>query len=112
VPPLVALGWPREQIALEWGRKDIALFAHPERTPESCRIVVEGKALGSGLHGARTQVNRYAAELGHPVDVLVTDGPVLRLFRHASPDDPLYLNCSDPRDSGRALLDALRYPVS
>ena len=66
VPLLVALGWPATQIAVEWRRRDVALFSSLERAPENCRVVLEGKIIGRGLHSAREQVDRYARESAIP----------------------------------------------
>jgi hypothetical protein len=89
------------------------LFGELRRAPESCRVIIEGKRLGDGLGFARPQVNRYAETVGHPVDVAVTDGPRLRLFRHDHPDSPpLYANFSVPRATAAELLEALRYPAA
>jgi hypothetical protein len=67
VPLLLALGWPREQIAIGWHYRDIALFSEMRRAPETCRFVIEAKTLGEGLGFARKQVDRYAREYGHAV---------------------------------------------
>jgi hypothetical protein len=55
VPLLIALGWPPEQIAVEWARKDIALFAELRRAPEACRVVIEAKKINDGLSFAYDQ---------------------------------------------------------
>ena len=111
VPLLVALGWPREQIAVEWRNRDVAVFDGLERSPRTCRLVIEGKSLGNGLDHARRQAARYAREFEHPVDVAVTDGPRMRLYRHDAPDaPPLYLCCWALRAEAVDLLNALRHP--
>ncbi len=50
---LLPLGWPRDQIALNWKYTDIALFSEPYRSPETCRVIIEGKGLNDGLRWAR-----------------------------------------------------------
>ncbi|MGH2947122.1 MAG: hypothetical protein ACRDPC_12845 [Solirubrobacteraceae bacterium] len=110
VPLLVALDWPPEQIALHWARTGIALFGELRRAPEACRLLIEGKRLGDGLGFARDQVDGYARErVGRPVDVAVTDGPRVRLYRHDQPDEPLYANLYSPRATAAALFGGLRY---
>ena len=51
VPLLEALGWAPEQIAVGWEYTDLALFNDPPfpREPANCRVVIEGKRIGSGL---------------------------------------------------------------
>ena len=44
---LRALGWPPEQIAVQWRRIDVAVFRALPRTPENCHLVIEAKRLGA-----------------------------------------------------------------
>ena len=108
VPLLVALGWPRENIALGWKYADIALFRETLRTPATCAVIIESKRLGDGLLWAQEQASGYATKLGHPVPTVVTDGLRYRLALPDS-DEHLYANLQVPRQTALELFDALRY---
>jgi hypothetical protein len=110
VPLLVALGWPPERVAVGWRFTDVALFSAIARTDSNCRAIVEAKRLEAGLARARDQVDRYAARVGHPVTVVVTDG--LR-YELAYPDKrTVYANLTRLREPAREFFDALRCPMS
>jgi len=109
VPFLRALGWPPENIAVEWRRIDVALFNTLPRTPENCRFVIEAKRLGTGLEGARRQAENYVARLGVLRDVIVTDGFRYRAFDHENNYKPVaYANLARLKQSSPALFDRLR----
>jgi hypothetical protein len=80
VPFLRALGWPPERIAVKWHCVDVAVFWDLPRTPENCRFVIEAKRLGAGVEQALEQARGYVQALGHPVDVVVTDGIRYRMY--------------------------------
>ena len=80
VPFLRGLGWPAENIGVEWRGIDVTVFAELPRTPENCRYLIEAKALGAPIEGARGQAEGYAAKLGVPLDVVVTDGLRYRMY--------------------------------
>ena len=85
VPFLRALGWPPEQIAVEWSKKgrkkiDVAVFDRLPRSPEHCRFVVEAKEFGAGVEGALGQAKGYIEDLGVARDVIVTDGVRYRMY--------------------------------
>lgn len=110
VPFLRALGWPPENIAVEWHRIDVALFGALPRTPENCRFVVEAKRLGSGLEGARKQAEDYVEGLGVPRDVVVTDGFRYRIFACENDFIPAaYANLACLKQSSLLLFDRLRH---
>ncbi len=110
VPFLRALGWPPENIAVEWRRIDVALFDALPRRPESCRFVIEAKRLGTGLEGARKQAENYVLKLGVPRDVVVTDGFRYRAFDCERGFAPIaYANLAQLRQSSLALFDKLRH---
>jgi hypothetical protein len=109
VPFLEALGWPAAQIAIEWNRWDIALFSQVSRANENCRVIIEGKRVGAGLHWAEVQGKRYADKVGHQVYVVVTDGIRYKLLRPHS-DELIYAHLVRPRESAECLFDALRCP--
>ncbi len=110
VPFLRALGWPPENIAVEWRRIDVALFGTLPRGPESCRFVIEAKRLGSGLEGARKQAESYVAKLGAPRDVVVTDGFRYRAFDCQRGLAPVaYANLARLKQTSLALFDRLRW---
>jgi len=110
VPFLRALGWPPENIAVEWRRIDVALFDALPRTPENCRFVIEAKRLGTGLKGARKQAEDYVARLGVSRDVVVTDGFRYRAFACEEGFAPVaYANLARLKQSSLALFDKLRF---
>ncbi len=82
VPLLRLLGWPIEQIAVNWRKMDVVVFSELPRTPETCRFVVEAKRFGDGIEGATDQAKKYITDLGSPpgVDVIVTDGIRFRVY--------------------------------
>lgn len=110
VPFLRALGWPPENIAVEWRRIDIALFHSLPRTPESCRFVIEAKRLGTGLEGARKQAKAYVKRLGSRRDMVVTDGFRYRVFDCERSFEPVgYANLARLKQSSLALFNKLRW---
>ena len=112
VPFLRALGWPPENIAVEWRRIDVALFDALPRQPESCRFVIEAKRLGSGLEGAHRQAKDYVLKLGVTRDVVVTDGFRYRAFDCEDDFTPVaYANLARLKQSSLALFDKLRWPT-
>lgn len=80
VPFVRALGWPVEQIAVEWRSVDVVIFHTLPRRPENCRFVIEAKRFGDGIEGARAQARSYVTALGTSCDVVVTDGMRYRLY--------------------------------
>ena len=112
VPFLRALGWPPENIAVEWRRIDVALFDALPRQPASCRFVIEAKRLGSGLEGARRQAEDYVLKLGVTRDVVVTDGFRYRAFDCEDDFAPVaYANLARLKQSSLALFEKLRWPT-
>lgn len=108
VPLLEALGWPPEQIAIEWAYMDIVLFSELRREDDNIRALIEVKRLGLGLEWARRQADEYAGKIGHQVDVVITDGVRYQMFRAADHAE-LYANLSSLRSAAADLFDALRY---
>ncbi len=109
VPFLRGLGWPPENIAVEWRRIDIALFDTLPRTPESCRFVIEAKRLGTGLEEARKQAERYISKLGVRRDVVVTDGFRYRAYDCDRNFTPVaYANLAHLKEPSLALFERLR----
>jgi len=80
VPFLYALGWPPERIGIKWRWIDIAIFSALPRTPENCSFIIEAKRLGAGVEGALDQARGYAAALGAPKHIIVTDGVRYRMY--------------------------------
>lgn len=89
VPTLRALGWPPENIAVPWRHIDVAVFTALPRTAENCHLVIEAKRLGAGVEGALEQAKGYAATLGVPRDVIVTDGIRYRMYAAGRNFEPL-----------------------
>lgn len=111
VPLLAALGWRPEQIGIEWRKIDVALFDRLPRAPEHCRFVIEAKRFGAGVEGALEQAMGYVAELGRPVDVVVTDGIRYRLYAAQNGYEPVaYANLARLKVPATELFDRLRRP--
>ncbi len=111
VPLLEALGWEPKQIAVKWRNCDLALFTENLREPSNCRLVVEGKRIGDGLHWAADQANDYVRKLGlQSADILVTNGLHYRLYQHPQYSDAgaLWANLVRPKAGAELLFDALR----
>ena len=51
VPLLRALGWPVEQIAVQWRCVDVCVFSKLPRVPENIRFLIEAKRLGGRRRG-------------------------------------------------------------
>ena len=111
VPFLRALGWPHENIAVEWRRIDVALFDALPRIPENCKFVIEAKRLGTGLKGARKQAEDYVTRMAVLRDVVVTDGFRYRAFACEEGFAPVaYANLARLKQSSLLLFDRLRRP--
>lgn len=111
VPFLRALGWPPEQIAVEWGSIDVALFRALPRAAGTCHLVIEAKRLGAGVEGALAQGRRYVERLEMPLDVAVTDGVRYRLYSCAKGYAPVaYANLARLKRSAVELFEALKRP--
>ncbi len=111
VPFLRALGWPQEQIGVEWKRVDVALFSAFPRNPATCRFVIEVKKLDTGLDKARRQAESYAEGLGSSCDIIVTDGFRYHLFDHNPHRSQVaYANLVRLKQSSLALFERLRFP--
>ncbi len=84
VPLLRALGWPIQNIAMEWHRIDVSVFENIPRTPENCRLLFEVKRLGQGVTGyALDQAIAKAKEqniMGDNQYIVVTDGILYFLY--------------------------------
>lgn len=82
IPLLQEYGIKPEHMAIGWNFVDLAVFDDVERSPTSCRLLVESKRLGTGLVPAADQARRYVTTLGLPQDVpvLLTDGVMYRLY--------------------------------
>ncbi|MYK28949.1 MAG: hypothetical protein F4048_09810 [Gammaproteobacteria bacterium] len=74
VPLLRVLGWPRQKIALEHSRIDVALFSRLPREDQNLAVVVEAKALHSACLGAFEQAKGYAQQYPKCNRIVVTDG--------------------------------------
>jgi hypothetical protein len=76
------MGWPPENIAVQWRSVDVCVFRALPRVPENIRFIVEGKRLGDGIEGALGQAKGYATALMVSCDLIVTDGLRYRLYEH------------------------------
>ena len=80
VPFLRKLGWPVENIAINWRRVDVSVFRALPRSPETCRFIIEAKRLGSGVEGALEQAKGYLKDLGIEREIVVTDEIRYRMY--------------------------------
>lgn len=105
VPFFRSLGWPQEQIAIQWRYIDVALFSKLPRTSENCQFVVEAKHLGAGVEGAVEQAMGYVEALGVRRDIVVTDGVRYRLYAAESDFAPVaYANLARLKKSAAELF--------
>ena len=99
IPFLRSLGWPDEQIAIEWNiqgsKVDVCVFTKPSRTSENCHFLVEAKWLGAGLERwPFVQAVEYASKIGvHRV--VVTDGIRYRMYEASAEKHPENFNTED-----------------
>jgi hypothetical protein len=110
VPFLHALGWPLEQIAIQWRNIDVAVFRALPRTPENCLFVIEAKRLGAGVEGALVQAKGYVAALGIPRDVIVTDGIRYRMYAGNRFEPVAYANLTRLKRPAAELFARMRKP--
>jgi hypothetical protein len=111
VPFLRALGWPPERIAVQWRRIDVAVFRALPRTQENCHLVIEAKRLGAGVEGALEQAKGYAAALGYPRDVIVTDGIRYRMYAGERSFEPVaYANLARLKQPAADLFARVQRP--
>lgn len=111
VPLLGALGWSAERIGIKWHYVDVAVFTDLPRRPETCRLVIEAKRLGSGVEGALEQARGYVDALALPSDVVVTDGIRYRLYSRAQGFASVaYANLARLKQPASALFAGLTPP--
>ena len=111
VPTLRALGWPPENIAVQWRHVDVAVFTALPRTTENCHLVIEAKRLGAGVEGALEQATGYVAMLGVLRDVIVTDGVRYRMYAASRNCEPLaYANLVRLKQPAAGLFALMKRP--
>lgn len=111
VPCLRALGWPPENIAVQWRHIDVAVFTALPRIPENCHLVIEAKRLGAGVEGALEQAKGYVAVLGVQRDVIVTDGVRYRMYAADRSIEPLaYANLVRLKQPAADLFALMKRP--
>jgi hypothetical protein len=109
VPFLLALGWSRLHIAIEWQNIDIAVFRALPREPDNCRFVIEAKNFGEGIEGASSQAKGYMDRLGIRCSLVVTDGIRYKLYDPDNLNDSVaYANLWEPKQSAIDLFSRLR----
>lgn len=103
LPLFVRLGWPRDRIAVEWGRVDVAFFDDTPTHPENCVMVLEAKFLGQELGDVFEQPYGYVERLGleNVRSIMTTDGDNLFVFRRRGSE-------WDPEPSGYLRMSSLR----
>lgn len=111
VPLLLALGWPRELIAIEWKHMDVALYGDVRRSSTNCRVIVETKTMFSGLGGAFVQAQRYSEKHGPKAAILATDGSQIewRASRKSKRQDTLKGSLKQPNRATEEIIKNLRY---
>jgi hypothetical protein len=109
VPFLLALGWHRFHIAVEWNHIDVAVFDTLPREAKNCRFVIEAKNFGEGIEGASAQAKSYMDRLGIACDLIVTDGIRYKLYDPENLDDAVaYANLWEPKQAALELFSRLR----
>jgi hypothetical protein len=110
VPFLKELGWPAEQIAIEWRNIDVTLFYKLPHPPENVKFVLELKRFGSGIEHALGQAQAYCRALAIERDIVVADGIRYRLYPHDGTDGGThYANLANLKEPAKELFDALRH---
>ena len=109
MPFFRALGWRKEEIAVEWKRYDVALVSPSARARENVHIIVEAKRIEDGIEGARLQVEErgYLHQFEKPPIVVVTDGFRYKAYAPTSGRCLAYANANKPRVSAQALFQLL-----
>jgi hypothetical protein len=109
VPLLRALGWPPENIAVQWRSIDICVFRALPRVPANIEFIVEAKRLGEGVEGALAQAQGYASALEVACDLVVTDGLRYRLYDGPSGFQPAaYANLMRLKQSSEKLFARMK----
>lgn len=104
VPLLQALGWPPEQLKIEWRNIDIAFFEKPyyEET-DQCIMILESKRLLESLATkVEDQVTGYSSKCPNCEKLMVSDGCSYKLYEKSRSDNwefSAYLNILKPRVS-------------
>lgn len=80
LPILVALGWSEQLLAIEWGRRDLAVFSSVPTNRQNCRLVVEAKDMSHGLQGVYPQAKGYCDDLPNCNRILLTNGLLNYLY--------------------------------
>jgi hypothetical protein len=109
IPLLRALGWPPENIAVQWRSIDICVFRALPRIPANIEFIVEAKRLGEGVEGALAQAQGYASALEVTCDLVVTDGLRYRLYDGPSGFQPAaYANLTRLKQSSEKLFARMK----
>jgi len=82
LPMLLALGWSEQLLAVEWQRIDLAAFCDTPTTAETCVLVCEAKAPGSGLSDDLKQARDYVEKhsLTRCKRIFLTEGTRFYLY--------------------------------
>jgi hypothetical protein len=114
IPLLRALGWPPENIAVQWRSIDICVFRALPRIPGNVQFLIEAKRLGDGIEGALGQARGYATALAVFCDLIVTDGLRYRLYQYdkARTDflPAAYANLLAPKQSSAKFFAKVKRP--
>ena len=85
VPLLLALGWPEQQIKVEWKKLDLALFDRPYgQSGSEMVVIVETKRIHEGLWWAERQAQGYAKTYPTCRKLVVTNGITYKLLSRPS----------------------------
>lgn len=85
LPLLLAIGWPEQQVKVEWKRLDLALFDGAYGQPSSeLAVIVETKRIHQGLWWAERQAQDYAKTYPTCRKLVVTDGITYKLLSRPS----------------------------
>jgi hypothetical protein len=104
IPLILALGWPEQQLKIEWNNIDVAFFDRPyskgdTSTPNDCIIILESKRLREGLSYATKQGQFYASKYPKCERLIVSDCCCYKLYKRKGKDwvYSAYLNILKPR---------------
>ena len=113
IPLLQSLGWPRENIAVEWSNIDVCVFSTLPREPRNCQILIEAKRLDSPIEKALEQALQYVSHHELTSDVVVTDGLRYRLYLYAAErgyEQVAYANVMRLKNEALRLFERMRTP--
>lgn len=108
VPLLLALGWSEQRIKIEWKQTDIAMFKDVYARNAQPEVILESKRMGTGLHYALNQAQRYARQFPGCSKLVTSTGGRYQLYTKSNDQDwyvSAYLNLLKLKDRHPYLAD-------